>query len=92
MPVSSGLQKYFDSQKKKKGDMQDSLAKLKGQIDPAFLQSFEAFHDRILNIVDENPQAEEIVANELEDLSHNLGERKRVHQTKKAAKIIDIAA
>lgn len=88
MPVSSGLQKYFDSQRKKKGDMQDKLQKLAGQIDPAFLKSFEEFHDKIMWIVDENPEATEIVSDELEELDVKLQNSNRKHNLKKAASII----
>ena len=62
MPVSSGLQKYFDSQRKKKQDIKDRLASLADQIDPVFLQSFENFHERIMGIMEDNPDAEDIVA------------------------------
>ena len=54
MPVSSSLQKYFDSQRKKDGDMQKKFDQLAWQIDPAFAQSFASFRERILDIVDEN--------------------------------------
>jgi hypothetical protein len=48
MPVSSGLQKYFDSQRSKKDDIKKRFAAIAGQVDPAFTQSFQAFHDRIM--------------------------------------------
>lgn len=91
MPVSSGLQKYFDSQKKKKGDIKKTLDSLKGQIDPAFLQSFESFNERILWIVEDNPEVEDIVEEELWSLSEEFSKRKRVHNMKKAAAMIESA-
>lgn len=89
MPVSAGLQKYFDSQKKKSGTMQDSLASLKWQIDPAFMQSFEAFHDKIMWIVDDDPDASELVSEELSDLDMKMQSASRKHNLKKAASIIN---
>lgn len=91
MPVSSGLQKYFDSKKPKKGDMEDKFASLKGQIDPAFMKSFEAFHDKIMDIVEEVPEAEEIIGEELEQLDAKLSNENRRHNLKKAKSIIDVA-
>ncbi len=92
MPISAGLQKYFDSQKKKKGDMEDSFAKLKKQIDPAFLQSFEIFHDKLMWIVEEHPESTEIITDELVELNTNIQHTQRKHNMKKAAAIIDVAA
>lgn len=90
MPVSSGLQKYFDSQQKKKsgGDMKKKFQDLASQIDPAFMASFESFHDRILDIVDENPEAEEMITEEIGDLDMKVQNSKRVHNMKKATTII----
>ena len=48
MPVSSGLQKYFDSQRSKKGNMQQKFAALADQIDPAFMQSLKHFMIELL--------------------------------------------
>lgn len=93
MSVSSWLQKYFDdSRKKRKSSIQDTLNSLKWEIHPEFLQSFEAFHDRILWIVDENPEDVDVVEGELIQLNSSFKERKRVHQMKKAKTIIDVAA
>lgn len=89
MPVSSGLQKYFDSQRKKKGDMQDKLEKLAWHIDPAFLKSFEEFHDKIMEIVEDNPEGEGIVSQELDGLDVKLQNSRRTHNLKKAASIIE---
>ena len=91
MPVSSGLQKYFDSKKPKKGDMQQKFASLAGQIDPAFMQSFEAFHDKIMNIVEENPEAESLVSEELGELDEQMKTAGRKHNLRKAEAIIDVA-
>lgn len=89
MPVSSTLQKYFDSQRKKKGDMHDKLEKLAWQIDPAFLKSFEVFHDKIMWIVDENPESKELVWEELDILDMKLQNSQRTHNLQKAATIIE---
>lgn len=93
MPVSSGLQKYFDSQQKKKSksDVEKKLEGLKGQVAPEFLQSFEAFHDRIIDIVGENPDSSDMVSEEISELDTKLQNSKRVHDMKKASKIIDIS-
>jgi len=88
MAVSSGLQKYFDSQRKKKGDMDDKLTALASQIDPAFMQSFIGFHDRILDIVEENPELEDSIEEEIMELDKNLQNSKRKHNLKKAATIV----
>lgn len=91
MPVSSGLQKYFDSRKPKKSDMDEKFASLAGQIDPAFMQSFEAFHDKIMNIVDENPEAEDMLTEELSGLEDKLERSNRRHNLRKAESIIDVS-
>ena len=90
MPVSSGLQKYFDSQQKKKsqGDMKDKLQKLAESVDPAFMKSFDAFHDRILDIVDETPESEDMLRQELNELDTNIRNSRRVHDMKKASAVI----
>ena len=88
MPVSSWLQKYFDSQRKKKWDLENKFLALKDQIDPAFLKSFSEFHERILWIVDENPESEEMVWKELEDLENTLSETNKKYNLKRAAHII----
>lgn len=57
MPVSTGLQKYFDKKRGKKDDTQAKLDAISSQIDPAFMKSFSTFHDKIMGIMDENPEA-----------------------------------
>ena len=91
MPVSSGLQKYFDSRKPEKSDMEERFASLAGQIDPAFMQSFEAFHDKIMNIVEDNPEAEGMLSEELSVLENKLDRTNRRHNLRKAEAIIDVS-
>lgn len=93
MPVSSGLQKYFDSQQKKKskGDMKKKFQDLAWNVDPEFLASFEAFHDRILDIVEDNPESEEMVGEELWGLDMKVKNSKRTHDMKKAAAVIEVS-
>ena len=62
---------------------------MKGEIDPAFIQSFEDFRLRILGIVEENPDASEIVSEEIEDLGIKLHHTKRKHNLKRAAAILE---
>lgn len=89
MVVSSGLQKYFDSQRKKKGgSIKDKLAKIESQIDPEFLRSFQVFHDRILDIVDDE-ESESIAEEELDSLEVELKTANRKHQLQKAKAILD---
>ena len=90
MPVSSGLQKYFDSQQKKKSgsDMKKKLQEIALNIDPAFVSSFESFHDRIMDIVEENPEMEDMVDGEIGELDMQLQNSKRVHNMQKASAII----
>lgn len=91
MPVSTGLQKYFDSKRSKKGDMQQKFAAISQQIDPAFMKSFEVFHDKIMGIVEENPEASEMLWEELSELDMELQNSNRTHDLKKAAAIIEVA-
>lgn len=93
MPVSSGLQKYFDSQQKKKskGDMKKKFQDLATSVDPAFMASFEAFHDRILDIVDDCPEAEHMLNEEISELDMQLQKSNRVHNMKKASTVIDVS-
>jgi hypothetical protein len=90
MSVSSGLQKYFDSQQKKKsqGDMKKKFDDLAKQIDPAFLASFDSFHDRILDIMEENPESEEVISDEISELDMQLQNSNKAHNMKKAAIIV----
>ena len=88
MPVSDGLQAYFDKQRKKR-DIWARLEKMKGEIDPAFIKSFEDFRLRILGIVEENPDASEIVAWEIEELDYKIHHTNRKHNLKRAATILD---
>lgn len=93
MVVSAGLQKYFDRSKKwKKDDTGAKLDAIASQIDPAFSMSFNVFRERILEIVDETPEASEMVMAELGDLDENLKTSRRRHNLKKAEAIIDSAA
>jgi len=91
MTVSSGLQKYFDAQQKKKSaqDMKKRFADLQWKIDPAFMQSFGGFHDKIMEIVEENPDSLDIVSEEIEDLTQGVDRSYRVHQLKKAQAVIE---
>jgi len=91
MPVSSWLQKYFDSQRAKKWDLGQKFKDLAWKIDPAFIASFESFHDKIMDIVEETPHSEEMICEELSDLSTQLDNSNRTHDMKKASSIIDIA-
>ncbi len=65
MPVSSGLQQYFDKKRSKK-QVQQKLDDIAGQIDPAFLASFEQFRTKVLDIVDDTPEAENVVSEEID--------------------------
>lgn len=69
--------------------MQDKFQKLAGQIDPAFLKSFEEFHDKIMSIVDEDPESSDMVSEELDILDIKLQNTQRRHNLKKAASIIE---
>lgn len=93
MTVSSGLQKYFDSQQKKKskGDMKKKFQDLAWNVDLAFMASFEAFHDRILDIVEDNPGSEEIISEEIAELDLKVQNSNRVHDMKKAASVVKIS-
>lgn len=85
MPVSPALQKYFDAKKPKKDDTQKKLAAIAEQIDPAFMLSFDVFRDKILGIVDDYPESESLVWEELEELQEQLESSQRKHDMKKMA-------
>jgi len=91
MPISSGLQKYFDAQQEKKSaqDMKKRFADLEWKVDPAFMQSFANFHNKIMNIVEENPESSDIVLEEVDDLTREIERTHRVHELKKAQAIIE---
>lgn len=89
MPVSSSLQKYFDSQRKKNGDMQKKFDKLAGQIDPAFAESFLSFRERILEIVDESEANSSAAMKELDLLWEKLEVSSGKNKIKKIAVIYD---
>ncbi len=91
MPVSAGLQKYFDSKRGQKDDIRKKLTSISHQIDPAFMQSFEAFHDKIMKTVEETSEAEDIIVQELGDLDMSLQKSKRKHDMQKAATIIELS-
>ncbi len=89
MPVSDALQAYFDKQRKKKQDISQRLESMKGYIDPAFIQSFEDFRLRILGIVEENPEASELVSDEIDELDIKLHHARRKQSLHRAATILD---
>ncbi len=91
MPVSTWLQKYFDSQWKK-WDIKKKLQKIQGQVDPAFHHSFQQFHDRIISIVDGGDEhACDVVSWELDKVDAKLHTARRKHDMKKAASVIKAA-
>lgn len=92
MPVSSGLQKYFDSQqqKKSKRDIEEKFKDLSGKVDPVFLQSFEVFHDKLMGIVDENPEEIDMIADEIESLGKDMSSLQRSHDTAKLKKMVEL--
>jgi len=89
MPVSDGLQAYFDKQRKKR-DIWARLEKMKTDIHPEFLKNFEDFRLRILDIVEENPEASEIVNWEIEELDIKLHHARRKQSLQRAATILDV--
>ena len=91
MPVSAGLQKYFDSRRGKKATTQARLDSIATQIDPVFAQSFYEFRQKLLGIIDEFPEETTMIDEELQELDTKLETRKRVHNLKKATIISDIA-
>lgn len=64
MPVSSGLEAYFDKNRKKQS-VKRKLDDIYSQVDPAFLLSFEKFRTQVLEIVEETPEASERVEEEV---------------------------
>lgn len=91
MPVSAGLQKYFDSRRGKKDDTHSRLAAIAGQIDPAFSASFSNFREQILGIIEEHPEEAALVCEELDELDQELQTRRQKHDLKKAKVLIDMA-
>jgi len=90
MPVSSWLQKYFDSRKSKKWDIKKKFSDLEGKIDPAFIASFESFHDKIMDIVEEDDSdMQGIICSELGDLDSKIEESNSRYTTLKAASLIE---
>ncbi len=90
MPVSSWLQKYFDSQRsQKKGDTSAKLDAIMAHVDPVFMQSFQDFRSRILDIVDDNQDCEDIIHDELNQLEDDMEKRKRLHDMKKLSTYIN---
>jgi hypothetical protein len=55
------------------------------------MASFEAFHDRILDIVEDNPGSEEIISEEIAELDLKVQNSNRVHDMKKAASVVKIS-
>ncbi|MDA9129279.1 hypothetical protein N9J72_02275 [Candidatus Gracilibacteria bacterium] len=90
MAVSAGLQKYFDKAKKgKKDDTRKSLDRIYEQVDPEFALSFTSFRTRVLDIVEETPEAESMVLGELGELNTKIQNSNRRHSLRKAAAMID---
>lgn len=88
MPVSSGLEAYFDKNRKKQS-VKRKLDDIYSQVDPAFLLSFEKFRTQVLEIVEETPEASERVEEEVTLLWNNLKRTHRVNNLKKSAAIIE---
>lgn len=91
MPVSPWLQRYFDSkhQQQKKKHIKKKFKKIQGDIDPAFETSFKKFKKELLSIVDNNPQHEDIVLDELDVLWVWIKKSKGKYNVKLWASIID---
>lgn len=90
MVVSDGLQRHFDAQRDD-GTIEAKLEALNTDLDPRFIESFRKFRSQVLNIVEENPEAIPHVGSEVVSLERKMKERKRIHDMKKAAVIIDTA-
>jgi len=88
MPVSAGLQKYFNGRKKDPRDVGAKLKKIEDHIDPKFLGKFDDFRDRILTIVGEDPESEDIIHEEIDALESKLSRSGRQNNLKKAATVI----
>jgi hypothetical protein len=55
------------------------------------MQSFANFHDKIMDIVDENPESSDIVLEEVGALGREVERTHRVHELKKAQVIIELS-
>jgi hypothetical protein len=88
MPISSELEAYFEKTRKKRYITQ-KLDDIRSQVDPAFLVSFDFFRHQVLSIVEENPDAGDLVEDEVVELGVALQKRQRVHNLKKSALVIE---
>ena len=89
MWVSAGLQKFFDGRRKKKSEIKAKLDRIEDQVDPKFKQSFVDFRVKILWIVEDSPNYDNIVSGELDRLDTSLERVARQHSLKKASSIIN---
>jgi hypothetical protein len=53
------------------------------------MQSFANFHDKIMDIVDENSESSDIVLEEVGELTKEVERTQRVHNLQKAQAIIE---
>ncbi len=93
MVVSSWLQKYFDSQQKKKSkrQLQDTFHDLKEKIHPRFFQSFQEFQTKLMAIVEDDPDNSDIVAEEVVSLWQEMQKLQRSHDSEKLKKVTELA-
>ena len=69
--------------------MKQKLDALSAHIDPAFMQSFADFHDRILQIVDEHPESVDEIHEDLDSLHEEMLSAKSRYELRKSAIIIE---
>jgi len=67
MPVSSGLEAYFNK-KRKTSQVAQKFDDVCAHIDPAFCASFAKFRAQVLEIVDENPEVAEYAGEQVQAL------------------------
>lgn len=89
MPVSEGLQRHFDKTWSGKKQVCQKLDDLQWKIDPAFLRTFEAFRDKLLDIVEDTPESCSVAENQIDTLGTKLEQVNNKRKVKTFEAVID---
>lgn len=93
MPVSDGLQAYFDAQGRKRWTQKQvvkKLAQIETYIDPKYQKSFEDFRMRILNILSGDGENHAGIIDELTILDKKLASKSWKYNLKKTNALLEV--
>jgi len=89
MNISPKLQSHFNNIPLNKRNLEIRLWELAKDIDPMFIDSFNSFRGKLLWIIVDNPESEDIVLDEVNQMKKTLKTRNNSYGIQLWASIID---